>query len=146
MVALLYLYKNTSLHLFVLLMTIEDGYFSYTGCNNVNGGIITVSVSPVCLWVPLGANWVVRQNTFQPLIGLFQLSFVSVLWSFCLHVSFICYMLYIYIRNLTGGRVIVGLTNRLCTEIVAIVSHIHGNYRILRHPTSHFSYTVVADS
>ena len=53
----IYLYKNTSLHSFVLLMTIEDRYLSYTGCNDVNVGTTTLSVSPVGLWVGGKLGW-----------------------------------------------------------------------------------------
>ena len=53
----IYMYKNTSLHSFVLLMTIEPRYFSCTGCNDVNICIITVSVSPMCLWVGDKLGW-----------------------------------------------------------------------------------------
>ena len=45
----LYLYKDVSLHSFVVLMSIEDQHYLCTGCNDVNAGIGEVSVPPGCL-------------------------------------------------------------------------------------------------
>ena len=81
LVVLLYLYRNTSFHSFVVLMTIEDRYFSCTGCSNVNVGILTISVSPVCLWFGGKLGWKAKHVSASD--WLFQLPFVPVLWSFC---------------------------------------------------------------
>ena len=43
---LIYLRKCASLHSFVVLITIEDRYFSFTERNDVNAGTVKVSVIP----------------------------------------------------------------------------------------------------
>ena len=70
---------NASLCSFVVLMTIGDRYLLCTGYNDINARIVTISVSPVCLWVGRKLGWKARRILASD--WPFSLAFRPVLWS-----------------------------------------------------------------
>ena len=65
----------------IVLITIEDRYFSCTGCNDVNAGIVTISVSPVCLWVGDKLGWKARRVLASD--WPFSIAFCSYIYIYC---------------------------------------------------------------